>query len=117
MAPEQYVEVCRVLEPFIIRGKEIVKSQKVTDRLKFLRLQMEVRRVLNQSLPEICQSFGGFINQAYEQIPICHRKTFLPMRMASWDAVSIYELSDWLLHKDEFEVYAQRTKNIQTCTE
>lgn len=95
-----------VIEPFREEGMTLIESPTLANRIKFLQLQFKAHQALRTALPEETNRYGGLIQKSFIQIPEEFRNAFVPMRIASWDIVSLYQLSDFLLHKDLFETLA-----------
>lgn len=107
--PEVKELVMSQLSPIVRRGKELVGVTRLSSKLNFLRLQIKAHQIIRKTVPDTVEKYGRLITKSFNQIPEAYRDAFIPILLGAWDLVSLYQLSDFLLHKDEYENKARRS--------
>lgn len=111
--PEERKVALQHLEPLVEKGRQLLKDPSLTARLQFYQLQKDTHRVLRQMAPNAVENYGQLIAAAFNEVPKAYRDALLPVRFAAWDLVSLYQMSDFILHKDKYEDQAKARQNIE----
>lgn len=106
--------VIEKLGPIVDKADRLLKNPSFLDRVKFLELQVSTLKLLRKLFPDSVKKYEELVTKAFSQIPEKYRKKFLPTVWASRDLVTIYQLSDFLFHKDKFEEQIKTSSGHRT---
>lgn len=109
--PDKKEQTLSLLSPTIKEGQRLLGRPGVQSKLMFLKLQVKTHQILKLTVPDIVETYGKLIAKSFREIPSQYRDVFLPIRLGSWDLVTLYQLSDFLLHRDRYEEKARQNKS------
>jgi len=109
--PDSKEKTLSLLSPTIEDARRLLDQPGMQSKLMFLKLQVQTHQILKSTFPDIVETYGTLIAKSFREIPSQYRDVFLLIRLGSWDLVSLYQLSDFLLHRDRYEEKARHRIN------
>lgn len=110
--PDKKGQTLSILSPTIEEGRRLLGRPGIQSKLMFLKLQVKTHQILKLAVPDIVETYGKLLIKSFGEIPSQYRDVFLPIRLGSWDLVTLYQLSDFLLHRDRYEEKARQNKSL-----
>lgn len=105
--PEESLRINKLLNPMLTVARELLEHPTLEDKISFFRLQIELNQLFQEKAPQILDKYVSLTCQAFSQIPLEFQADLIPIRFASWDLMSLYQLTDFVLHIDKYEEQAR----------